>query len=406
MSNPSVAPGLNPASRVAELEAEVDRLQSLLAEQVGQLFNLGEAAQSALPPSNFTIAGLEERVLLVDAEGSIRYANSGMAELLGAPDKHVLLRTSLAQWEGVGALPRGFLSGLVEATRTRQQTLVSEHEFPLGHGLGLTAGSATASEPGSGQQRVKLRLIASPVEGRVQVLVQDVTYLRWIEHSFKRYVSKEVLELLLAVPPDQLRRVERRQVSVLFTDLRGFSKLCQEEEPDSVCILLNQHFQHVVEVIQRHKGTVDKLIGDSVMAIFGAPLVTGQHALQALLAAVDILRTHDEWVERRVAAGWPTLAVSIGIATGEVVVGNVGTEERMDFTVLGHTVNLASRLVGEAKPGQLLTEPATHRAASKSIAELGGSGKAADLPHMGFSAIGTLHLKNITEPVEVLAVRV
>jgi class 3 adenylate cyclase len=370
------------------------------------MFTMGQLSHSALPPSNFTIAGLEEKVLLVDATGAIRYANTGMAELLGAPDKHVLLRSQLADWDGKGLLPRGFLSALVEATRIADRSGMADHEFPVGQGPAALAGaSPMASNPG-GQQRVRLRFVASPVEGRVQVIVQDVTYVHWIEHTFKRYVSPAVLDQLKAVPQDELRRVERRRVSVLFTDLRGFSRLCQEEAPDSVCILLNQHFQHVVEAVQRHDGTVDKLIGDSVMAIFGAPLATTKHALQALLAAADILHEHNAWIERRVAAGWPTLAVSIGIATGDVVVGNVGTLERMDFTVLGHTVNLASRLVGEAKAGQILTEPATHRAAQQSIADLAAAGGAANLPHMGFSAIGTLSLKNISDPVDVLAVRV
>jgi class 3 adenylate cyclase len=374
-----------------------------LAAQAGAMLTFGGFSHTGQPQAHFTIAGLEEQVLLVDGDGQIRYANSSMATLLGAPDKQAVLRTPLAQWELTGALPPGFLSVLIDVTRAAQQTRTTEHEFPdLDAQLEALPPGETPNPTAQTKGR-RLRFVSSPVEDRVQVVVQDVTYLRWIESSFQRYVSPSVINKLLEVPPDQLMRTERRQVSVLFTDLRGFSTLCQSEPPDSVCIMLNQHFQHVVDAVQRHNGTIDKLIGDSVMAIFGAPLATGRYALEALLAAVDMLRDHAAWIEGRQAAGWPVLPLSVGIATGDVVVGNVGTKDRLDYTVLGHTVNLASRLVHQAGPGKLLTEPVTHSQALASISA--GVPAGISLPRLSFRSVGSLTLKNISNPVEVLEVQ-
>jgi adenylate cyclase len=138
---------------------------------------------------------------------------------------------------------------------------------------------------------------------------------------------------------------------VLFADLAGFTALSEKLSPEEVASILEGYFTYAVEAIFEEGGTLDKFIGDCVMAFFGAPVPRPDHALRAVRAALKILAEQDRWNSERVAAGQPTLAMRIAINSGPVVVGDVGSNRRVDYTVLGNTVNVAARLegyVGEA----------------------------------------------------------
>jgi class 3 adenylate cyclase len=155
---------------------------------------------------------------------------------------------------------------------------------------------------------------------------------------------------------------ETRRVTVLFTDLRGFTSLTERLPPTEVLSLLNQHYEAIVPVIQRHGGTVNKFVGDAVMATFGAPEPTDDHAARATRAALEMLTAMDE-LNARQAEG-AKLEMGIGIASGVVVVGSLGTAERLEYAVIGDAVNTASRLEGLNKSlgTRLLLSEATRRA--------------------------------------------
>jgi class 3 adenylate cyclase len=155
---------------------------------------------------------------------------------------------------------------------------------------------------------------------------------------------------------------ERREISVLFADVVAFTRFAEEAPPERVSAFLNELFTILTEVIFRHGGTVDKFLGDSVMAVFGAPTPQDDHAQRALLAAEDM--------HRFVSASAPAwresygidVQLAIGVNSGEAVVGNLGSESRMEYTAIGDTVNVAARLESVARPGQtLLTEAVTRR---------------------------------------------
>lgn len=165
-----------------------------------------------------------------------------------------------------------------------------------------------------------------------------------LRRLFQRYVSPAVVGQLLARPERLALSGELREVTVLFSDLRGFTTLSEGLTPPEVVTRLNRYFTAMVEVIHRNGGMVDKFIGDAVMAVFGAPLPSPRHPEQAVRAGLEMLETLEELNREWAAAGEPPLRMGIGIHSGEAVAGNVGSPERLDYTVIGDVVNTASRL--------------------------------------------------------------
>jgi adenylate cyclase len=140
---------------------------------------------------------------------------------------------------------------------------------------------------------------------------------------------------------------EEREASVLFADIRGFTTISEKLPPPELLHLLNAYLGHMSRVIEGEKGVIDKYIGDEVMAIFGAPLLLEDHAVRAVAAGIGMLKELNRF---NAEEGLPSpLRIGIGIATGPVVAGNVGSPERLNYTVLGDTVNIASRLQGLTK---------------------------------------------------------
>ena len=376
-------------TEIAALRAELERLRS------GALLTMaGAKSMAAGPGGSFTIAGLEEMVLLVDENGTLSFLNTEMARLLGAEHKAAVLGTDLERWDQ-GPLGEGFLATLVASAHHSGQTYVIERAF-------TNFPQERLSRPDDAHGAATLfRFVATPVKGKVQIVVQDITHARWLEESFSRYVSPRVIERLRSVPESELMRVERRKLTVLFGDLRGFTLACQEMEAEEVCVMLNGYLSAMTECVDRFEGMVDKFVGDEIMAVFGAPLHTDDHALRALLAADAMMNAHRAWQEQRQAAGQIAPPLGIGIATGEVVLGNVGAAQRLDYTVLGHTVNLAARLCGQAEALEILTVKATHQAA---MATIGFYPKPEEIPHFRFESRGKIELKNVKAPVDVFRV--
>lgn len=167
---------------------------------------------------------------------------------------------------------------------------------------------------------------------------------------FSRYVSPQVVETLLASPRLPELGGQSREITLLFSDIRGFTTLSEKLSAPEVVELLNTYFSRVCAVLQAEGASIDKFIGDAVMAEFGAPLPQADHARRALRAALAVsetARTFRTWVETRFPdRGLPEFGVGVGVHTGEAVVGNIGASTRMEYTAIGDTVNLASRLEG------------------------------------------------------------
>ena len=167
---------------------------------------------------------------------------------------------------------------------------------------------------------------------------------RLIKKMFSRYVSKDVFDQLVADPSLAALGGARRHMTVLFSDIRGFTTMSEKGTPEDVVAQLNQLFTRMVAVVFDHRGTVDKFVGDMIMALYSAPLDDPEHADHAVQTALAMIRTLNDMNVEWQALGKPTLDIGIGINTGDMVAGNIGSDTIMSYTVIGDAVNLGARL--------------------------------------------------------------
>lgn len=170
-----------------------------------------------------------------------------------------------------------------------------------------------------------------------------------IKGMFSQYVSKNVVNELLS-NPDKLRLGgEKKNVSILFSDIAGFTTFSENKQPEELVGFINEYLNEMTDIILANNGTLDKYLGDSVMAFWGAPIELEDHAFRACSAAIDMQMKVRELSARWIQAGENAIQVRIGINSGDVIVGNIGGVKRFDYTVMGDSVNLASRLEGANK---------------------------------------------------------
>ena len=167
---------------------------------------------------------------------------------------------------------------------------------------------------------------------------------RVVKKLFGRYVSKDVYHQLISNPELAELGGKRREMSVLFSDIRGFTAVTEKGDPEALVGQLNEYFSRMVGVVFHHKGTVDKFVGDMVMALFAAPLDDPDHAENAVAAAVEMVRELGELNRKWAAEGRPQLDIGVGVNSGEMIAGNIGSSSIMSYTVIGDNVNLGARL--------------------------------------------------------------
>jgi len=192
------------------------------------------------------------------------------------------------------------------------------------------------------------------LENEIQARSKEITAM----HRLTQYFSPKLAERLMT--DDGLFRVRRKNLTIFFVDIRGFTKISDEVEPEDLLNMLNEYFDGMTQVIFSFGGTVGKFIGDGIMGFFGDPEDCPNHAEQAVRMALEMQAKAKNISET--SAFWNNyhLNLGIGISTGYVTVGNVGSENHKDYTVIGRHVNLAARLSDEAKPGQILISHRTH----------------------------------------------
>jgi adenylate cyclase len=184
---------------------------------------------------------------------------------------------------------------------------------------------------------------------------------REVRNLFGRYVSNDVISQLIADPSLAQLGGHTRDMSVLFSDIRGFTAASENATPEAVVAQLNEYFSAMVGVLFRHHGTLDKFVGDMVMALFGAPLDDPKHADHAVATALEMIRELDRLNDKWRAEGRATLGIGIGINSGPMIAGNIGAPNAMSYTVIGDTVNLGNRIESANKElgTQILISEAT-----------------------------------------------
>ncbi len=199
----------------------------------------------------------------------------------------------------------------------------------------------------------------------VNLMAEGLEEKEKVRNLLGRVVSNEVAEELLR--KDIELGGEEKEVSILFSDIRNFTALSEDMRPSDVLNLLNRYFTRITNIIEAHQGVVDKYIGDEVMAVFGAPIENTEHASQAVAAATEMLLALDQFNAEIKQELGIQLEIGIGVNTGTAVAGNIGSESRMNYTLLGDTVNTASRLEGLTKQFKvpLIVSQATANAVPK-----------------------------------------
>jgi adenylate cyclase len=192
-------------------------------------------------------------------------------------------------------------------------------------------------------------------------MVEGLRQREVIRNAFGRYVSPEVAQAVLASPEGLRLGGRKREVTVLMSDLRGYTRFAEHGDPAGVMEVLNDYLGRMADIVIAHGGTVNEFIGDAVFAVFGAPIEHPDHAERAAATALAMLRAMDELNEANVTRGRPRFEMGVGINTGEAVVGNIGSEQRTKYSVVGAAVNLAARVESCTVGGQVLISESTVR---------------------------------------------
>ena len=201
-------------------------------------------------------------------------------------------------------------------------------------------------------------------EGNKQGLVmavEDISDVSKVKNTFKRYVSKQVVDELLDDDAKLNLGGEQRNVTILFTDIRGFTSMSEKMNPEKVVTTLNEYFSDMIDIVFKHNGTLDKIIGDELMVLYGAPITGENDTLRAVETAIDMQQRIKELNKERKKRKDPPILVGAGINDGLVVSGNIGSRDLMDYTVIGDTVNVASRLCAAAGPGEILVSETVYK---------------------------------------------
>jgi len=211
---------------------------------------------------------------------------------------------------------------------------------------------------------------------------------RHVKKMFGQYVSPDIFRQLMSDPALARLGGDRREMSVLFSDIRGFTAASETSTPEAVVTQLNEYFTAMVAVLFRHHGTLDKFVGDQVMGLFGAPVQDSRHADHAVAAALEMSDVLDRLNAGWIAQGRSPLEIGIGINSGEMIAGNIGSDTIMSYTVIGDAVNIGARIESLNK------EHGTRILISQATRDRLTSGAATRL-------VGPLAVKGRREPVVV-----
>jgi adenylate cyclase len=210
----------------------------------------------------------------------------------------------------------------------------------------------------AGDYKVKVEVGTADEIGRLAGAFNEMTVgLRKRQEIMEKTLSPDVAEEFLKGTD---RRPDRRILTIVFMDIRGYTSGTEGMDPGDVVVLLNELMDLLSTAIVRNGGIVNKFLGDGLMAMFGAPKPLEGHALKAVRAGLEMQKWMERWNDRRIARGLPSFYSGIGINTGLAMCGRVGAQDRMEYTLIGEEVNLASRICGKAAPKQVLITKQTY----------------------------------------------
>jgi adenylate cyclase len=208
--------------------------------------------------------------------------------------------------------------------------------------------------------------LTQALANQAAVAIQNSLFARKIEKEtltrerFQRLLSPAIAELVVSGELAVEKGGQARDTTVFFSDIRGFTAMSETRTAQEIVDMLNEYFEQMVEIIFKHEGTLDKFVGDEIMALFGSPVSHPDDAYRAVKVAVEQLQALEEWNRVRVAEGEPAIRIGIGINSGSVVAGYLGSSKALEYTVIGDVVNTASRLCSVAQAGQIIISRSTY----------------------------------------------
>jgi len=206
------------------------------------------------------------------------------------------------------------------------------------------------------------------IANQAAVALQNSLYAKKLEKEavtrerFQRLLSPAIAEQVIAGQVEVAKYGEVRKTTVLFTDIRGFTSMSERTDAKEIVDMLNEYFELMVEIIFANEGTLDKFVGDEIMALYGAPVSYPDDAYRAVKTACEMLHSLADFNEERTAAGKPPILIGVGINTGEMVAGYLGSSRALEYTVIGDSVNTGARLCSHAKAGQIVISEYTYEA--------------------------------------------
>jgi adenylate cyclase len=317
---------------------EAFNIQAGVALQNAQLFDTVKQQEQM---QRDILRSLSNGVISTDKSGSIIAANESAKRLLGLEIDDRLEGKSIAD---VIAIKEGDFTKWYQDALDVTDIKYSQQYYP----------DRILLSSSKEQHSINLSInsIADAVDHKqvrgALVVMEDISDEKRLKSTMYRYMTQELAEELLKLDDAKLGG-DRKEVSILFSDIRGYTTLTENLEAEEVVSMLNEYFESMVEAVFKHKGTLDKYIGDAIMAVFGSPLPLQEHAWMAVLTSLEMRQRLKEFNHQRHAVNKPRIDIGIGINSDTVISGNIGSSKRMEFTAIGDGVNLGSRLESVSK---------------------------------------------------------
>ena len=188
----------------------------------------------------------------------------------------------------------------------------------------------------------------------IVIALDDLSKINKVKSTFKKYVSKNIVDKLLENEDSLNLGGKESDITILFSDIRGFTSMSEKLSPTDIVKLLNKYFKSMIDVVFRYNGTLDKIVGDELMVLYGVPLKSDEDTNNAVNTAIKMFEALDKFNEKIIKEGYKPFRIGIGINKGKAVSGNIGSEQQMNYTVIGDTINLGARLCSHAKSGEIL----------------------------------------------------
>jgi PAS domain S-box-containing protein len=298
-------------------------------------------------------------VVTTDAAGYIYYFNEAAAQSMNLTEEDIN-----RSFENTfkGALSSKTLRTIMKSLNEGNEILGLEGIYKTeGKELDYSLNVSPLKTPRGKKEGLTLLFTNQTREKELKQTVQVVSEeRRVIKDMFASYMSSEVMASLMESPDDVKLGGDKRNATVFFADIRGYTSFSENHDPEDIVEILNEYFSEAVEHIMRYKGYIDKYIGDCIMAVWGVPMMSEKddaiNAVSCAVAIQDLIRSTKRKIFRRDAKN---LRVGIGINTGPLVAGNLGSMQRMEYSVIGDTVNLAARLESAAGPDEIIISQST-----------------------------------------------